>query len=29
VDLDQLDEALDAVVGEGHDAFVVEVQEPR
>jgi hypothetical protein len=28
VDLDQLDEAFDAVVGEGHDAFVGEAQDP-
>jgi len=28
VDLDQLDEAVDAVVGEGHDVFVAEAQDP-
>ena len=28
MDLDQLDEAVDAVVGEGHDAFVAEAQDP-
>ena len=28
MDLDQLDEAVDAVVGEGHDAFVAEAQHP-
>src|ERR1700735_2749799 len=28
VDLDQLDEAVDAVVGEGRDAFVAEAQDP-
>jgi hypothetical protein len=28
VDLDQLDEAVDAVVGEGHDAFVAEAEHP-
>jgi len=26
--LDQLDEAIDGVVGEGHDAFVAEAQDP-
>ena len=29
VDLDQLDEAVDAVVGEGHDAFVAETRATR
>ena len=28
VDLDQLDEAIDAEVGEGHDAFVFEALDP-
>ena len=28
VDLDQLDEVVDPVVGEGHDAFVAEAQDP-
>ena len=28
MDLDQLDEAVDAIVGEGHDAFVAEAQHP-
>ena len=28
MDLDELDEAVDAVVGEGHDAFVAEAQDP-
>ena len=29
MDLDQLDEAVDAVVGEGHHAFVAEAQDPE
>src|SRR5208283_3687796 len=28
VDLDQVDEAVDAVIGEGHDAVVAEAQDP-
>ena len=28
MDLDQVDEAVDAVVGEGHDAFVAEAENP-
>ncbi len=28
MDLDQLDEAVDAVVSEGHDTFVAEAQHP-
>ena len=27
-DLDQLDEAVDAGVGQGHDAFVAEAEDP-
>src|SRR5271166_2991482 len=28
MDLDEFDEAVDAVVGEGHDAFIAEAQDP-